>query len=220
MPKSTQPHEKMLLVEGEEDQRLIPQLVEANGVVWGENEPDWIVSIKPYGGVDNLLKRGIIEAELKGSGLRILGVLLDADDDCEARWETLRNRCLSNFPYLPKDLPQTGLIHENDVGKRFGAWLFPNNKSRGMVETFLSYLVPDAQNNVWNYAKQAAQEAKNHGAGYKPSHADKANIYTWLAWADPPGRQLHDAVIQKILNPTSPLAKPFIDWFKNSMNCR
>ena len=213
MPRRS--HQKKLLVEGKEDKRLIPQLIEANGIPWGEKEADWIVAIEEYNGVDDLLKPGVIEVELKASGLRILGVLLDANESCDARWAALRNQCLSQFPSLPRDLPKEGVIQENGDGKRLGAWLFPDNESQGMMETFLSYLVPDGQSTVWDYAKQAALEAKNQGAIYKDAHLDKANIYTWLAWCNPPGRQLHDAVIQKIFEPASPLAVPFITWFKS-----
>lgn len=212
MPKRI--HEKKLLVEGAEDKRLIPQLIEANGIVWGDKEDDWIVKIDSYDGIPNLLKPGIIEAELKASGLRILGVLLDANASCAARWTSLRSQCVLQFPNLPVDLPKTGVIEENLNGQRFGAWLVPNNESKGMMETFLAYLVPDGQSTVWEYAQEAVVEAKTRGAVYKDSHLDKANIFTWLAWCDPPGRQLHDAVIQKILNPTSTLAGPFITWFK------
>lgn len=31
-------YEKILLVEGAEDQRVIPELVEANGIQWGEEK--------------------------------------------------------------------------------------------------------------------------------------------------------------------------------------
>ncbi len=73
-------HEKKLLVEGREDKRLIPQLIEANGIPWGETEADWIVAIEEYNGVEEILKPGVIEVELKASGLRILGILLDANE--------------------------------------------------------------------------------------------------------------------------------------------
>jgi hypothetical protein len=50
---------------------------------------------------------------------------------------------------------------------------------------------------------------------YVDTHCDKANIYTWLAWQNPPGRQLHQAIIERILNPQHPNAQKFVKWFKN-----
>ncbi|HEY9646069.1 MAG TPA: DUF3226 domain-containing protein, partial [Chroococcidiopsis sp.] len=58
------------------------------------------------------------------------------------------------------------------------------------------------------------QESRNQGATFTDAHRDKANIYTWLAWQNPPGRQLHEAVRERILNPTHPQAQLFVTWFK------
>jgi hypothetical protein len=43
---------------------------------------------------------------------------------------------------------------------------------------------------------------------------DKADIYTWLAWQNPPGRQLHQAIMERILAPSHPDAQKFGNWFK------
>ncbi len=58
-------------------------------------------------------------------------------------------------------------------------------------------------------------EAKNQGAPLIENHTDKGNIHTWLAWQNPPGRQLHNAVMEKNLNPKHPCAETFVNWFKN-----
>ncbi|WP_367267695.1 DUF3226 domain-containing protein [Okeania sp. SIO2C9] len=58
------------------------------------------------------------------------------------------------------------------------------------------------------------KEAKNKGVPFIENHTDQANIHTWLAWQNPPGRQLHNAVIERILNPKHPQAQIFINWFK------
>ncbi|MEH1784090.1 MAG: DUF3226 domain-containing protein [Nostoc sp.] len=41
-----------------------------------------------------------------------------------------------------------------------------------------------------------------------------AKIYTWLAWQEEPGRQLHQAIKYGILNPEHPKAQTFVTWFK------
>ncbi|MBP0029629.1 DUF3226 domain-containing protein [Roseofilum sp. Guam] len=115
---------------------------------------------------------------------------------------------------IPEQLPTSGLIHVTPDGIQFGVWIMPDNQTQGMLETFLKYLVRDESQRLWEYAKEVAQEAKQKGATFKSSHGDKANIYTWLAWQDPPGRQLHDAVKQKILDPNHPKAQDFVKWFK------
>lgn len=208
-------HERKLLVEGDDDKRVIPELMEANGIKWGETAKDAIVFIESLGGYQEILKPGLIQAELKASGLRILGVLLDANSSAETRWQELRQRCVPSFPNIPHELPEDGLIVENSHGKRFGTWLLPDNRSRGMMETFLSFLVPSQQGALWDHAVQATDEARHHGAGFGDAHHHKACIHSWLAWCDPPGRQLHQAIIERILDPNSPYAQEFVNWFQN-----
>lgn len=211
---SSKVHPKRLLVEGREEQRVIPELIEKNGIAWGSNKDSWIVKIDEFDGVEKLLKPGVIEAELKSSGLSHLGILVDADDVLENRWAAIRDRCSKAFPNLPKTFPNTGIIAENDVGLRLGVWIMPDNITAGMLETFLGFLVPDTQDQLFVAAQESARNAKELGATYLDAHASKANIYTWLAWQDPPGRQLHQAVLQEILSPRSPHAQPFVSWFR------
>lgn len=207
-------HPKRLLVEGREEQRVIPELIEKNGIAWGDSKDSWIVKIDEFDGVEKLLKPGVIEAELKSSGLSHLGILVDADEVLENRWTAIRDRCSKAFPNLPKTFPDTGIIVENDVGLRLGVWIMPDNKTAGMLETFLGFLVPNTQDQLFVAAQESARNARELGAPYIDAHASKANIYTWLAWQDPPGRQLHQAVLQEILSPRSPHAQPFVSWFR------
>lgn len=207
-------HPKRLLVEGREEQRVIPELIEKNGIAWGDSKDSWIVKIDEFDGVEKLLKPGVIEAELKSSGLSHLGILVDADEVLANRWTAIRDRCSKAFPNLPKTFPDTGIIVENDVGLRLGVWIMPDNKTAGMLETFLGFLVPNTQDRLFVAAQESARNARELGAPYIDAHASKANIYTWLAWQDPPGRQLHQAVLQEILSPRSPHAQPFVSWFR------
>ena len=211
---SSKVHPKRLLVEGREEERVIPELIEKNGIAWGNSEDSWPVKIDEFGGVEKLLKPGVIEAKLKSSGLSHLGILVDADDVLENRWAAIRDRCSRAFPNLPKAFPDSGIIVQNEPGLRLGVWIMPDNKTAGMLETFLGFLVPDTQDQLFVAAQESARNAKELGAPYLDTHVSKANIYTWLAWQDPPGRQLHQAVNQKILSPRSPHAQPFVSWFR------
>jgi hypothetical protein len=204
-------YEKILLVEGAEDQRVIPELVEANGIIWGDKPKDRIVQIKSMDGVENLNK-DLINIELKASGLKIFGIIVDADDEPANRWQSIRNCLLERYPDIPEELPATGLIHHGEI--KIGVWMMPDNRERGMLETFLQFLLPDNDKNLWKFTEQSCKQASNCGASYKEAHLDKAKIHTWLAWQNPPGRQLHDAVKQRILRPASPQAAVFMQWFR------
>ncbi|MBC6479396.1 MAG: hypothetical protein GDA56_18110 [Hormoscilla sp. GM7CHS1pb] len=207
-------HKKKLLVEGDSDKRVIPVLIEANGISWGETKSEAVVYIESYGGVTQLLAPDVISTELKASRLSALGLIVDADEDPASRWQSIRNACLRSIRDLPENLPETGLIHNTSYGVKFGVWILPDNKISGMLETFLALMIPSQGESLWTYAQSVVQEAKHQGAPFKQEHTDKAHIHTWLAWQDPPGRQLHNAVIERIIDPNHPNAQTFVNWFK------
>ncbi|MDJ0619195.1 MAG: hypothetical protein QNJ63_21050 [Calothrix sp. MO_192.B10] len=132
---------KRLIVEGEQDKRVIPYFIEANGIPWGDTKENWIVEIKSSDG-DQFINADEISTQLKASELTHLGLLVDADENPSGRWESVRNACLKSIPDFPKELPETGLIHTTN-GIKFGVWIMPDNRMRGMLETFLAYMIPD-----------------------------------------------------------------------------
>lgn len=206
-------HQKVLLVEGKQDLRVIPELIEANGVNWGTKKSP-SVYIRDYDGYQQLVDPDVISTELQASGLAALGIIIDADDNPAGRWQSIRSASLKSIPDIPEVLPEAGLIHTAPNGIRFGIWIMPDNQIRGMLETFLTYLIPVGNEGLWQFAQEVAQEAKSRGAAFTDTQLDKANIYTWLAWQSPPGRQLHQAVMERILNPNHPNAQEFVTWFR------
>ena len=204
---------KKLLVEGGDDMRVIVHLMEANGVDWPKGQEP--VHIAPQNGFEEIIKRGAIEAELKASGLETLGIVVDANSSAEQRWAALRICCVAFHPAIPDQLPPAGVIVDSEKSPRLGLWIMPDNRSEGMLETFLRCLVPNGTDDpLLEHAERSRDEAKKLEASYKEVHADKALIHTWLAWQDPPGAQLHEAVFQKTLDPKSPHGKPFVKWFR------
>jgi hypothetical protein len=211
-----------LLVEGDEDKRVIPQLIEANGIAWGDTPRQRIVEIKAADGIDNLLRPDKIRTELADPTVQRLGILLDADDQPAQRWQRVRAECAAAFPDLPATPPPEGAIARSQEGKSLGVWLMPDNQSRGMIETFLAYLIPAGGSALWAYAQEAVTEAQQRAPHrddgrrdvYREAHRDKAAIHTWLAWQDPPGAQLHHAVLQHVLDPQSRRAASFVTWFR------
>jgi hypothetical protein len=157
----------------------------------------------------------VIATELQESGRSALGVLLDADDNPLGRWQSIRNACLKSIPDLPQELPESGLICDAGNGVKFGAWIMPDNRMSGMLETFLAYMIPEENETLWQFAQESVKQAKTKGANFTEFQVDKANIYTWLAWQNPSGRQLHQAVMERILDSKHPNAQKFVTWFKD-----
>jgi hypothetical protein len=207
-------HKNVLLVEGQDEVRTIPELMEINGVAWGtrKNPAVWL---KDCEGCDNIIDADAIGVELKADGIEALGILLDADEYREDRWKAIRNACRkSGISIMPDELPTDGLIIEIDNEIRFGIWVMPDNKLPGMLETFLGYLLSDDTSSLWEFAKSTIDTAKEKGAPFTEAHYDKAQIYSWLAWQKPPGLQLHIAIKERILDPKHPEAQNFINWFR------
>jgi hypothetical protein len=208
-------HKNVLLVEGQDEKRTIPELIELNGIDWGSGK-NTIVHIKDYEGYENIIKPGSISTELKADGIEALGILLDADEYPQDRWVAIRNACRNSkaVSNIPDDLPEKGLIIEAGNGVRVGIWIMPDNKLPGMLETFLGYLLPTDNSLLWEFAESTINSAKEQGAPFTEYHREKARIYSWLAWQKPPGRQLHQAIKERILDSQHPEAQMFVNWFR------
>lgn len=204
--------DNLLLVEGKDEERILPQLIERAGIPWGPRNAE-IVRIHEIGGYPNLA--GQFQAQLKNAGLRRLGIVVDANSDPTARWQSL-SATLASECQLPQTPAFNGFVAPSTrSNKRLGVWMMPDNATRGMMETFLLALRPAANAPLLAHAEEAVNNARTHGAPFGETHRDKALIHTWLAWQEPPGRQMHDAVKQAMLDSTLPYAKPFTDWFKD-----
>ena len=141
-----------------------------------------------------------VSPPIKSSALQIAGVILDADTTPRGRYASIRSLCVTQFPNLPPELPAGGLIVENAQKKRLGVWIMPNNASDGSTETFLKWLVPDRYEATWKYAEQAVQAARVMGCPCRDVHVERAYLYTWLAWQDPPGQSPGVAIAKKVLD--------------------
>ncbi|MCY2964363.1 MAG: hypothetical protein NT069_12125 [Planctomycetota bacterium] len=119
------------------------------------------------------------------------------------------------FPEIPIELPRQGLIIENDDGLRFGVWVMPDNERPGRIESYLSQFGPGIDDTLWQWLKEHCLTARGKvQAPFKEAHFDKAVIYSWLAVQDEPGEQLHIAIKKGLLRPRSPVADPFVNWFR------
>lgn len=218
-------HPKVLLVEGDRDIWVVVRLLEKNGITWEwGNEP--IIQIeypgypqKDRGGKDKLLKSKFIASYLNQRGCVALGLLVDADEDASRRWQQVREACRFSMPNIPNELPETGLVFttQNSGGDaiKFGVWIMPDNRMRGMMENFLVKLIPEGMAPLWTYAQEVVTEAKILGAPFTDAHQDKANIHSWLAWQDPPGLELHQAIIKQVFSPQKAESQIFINWLRD-----
>jgi hypothetical protein len=205
---------KRLVVEGNDDKHSVLSLARSR-LQWPNKPEDAPVYIDVIGGAEEILKPSYLTTLLKTRELKITGIMLDANTKTESRYERIRKVCSEFFPALPTETATSGVIVANEDQKRFGVWIMPANVSEGDLEIFLKYLVPEQSGPLWKHATECVASAKAAGAPYRDSHVLKANLYTFLAWQDPPGQSPGTAITKKVLDPNSEKATPFVTWFRD-----
>jgi hypothetical protein len=181
-----------------------------------QEEEKWPTYITVAHSAQEVLKEDGLIAQLQESSVKALGIVVDANSSYKTRWERIRNFCRKHGVKLNDVCPETGLIVDNILNTKFGAWIMPNNKDDGMLENFCHALVPLADNKpLWDFAESSATHAREKlNACFIPTHVHKAQMHTWLAWQDPPGERMGSAITQRILKAELGWGKAFADWFR------
>jgi hypothetical protein len=188
-----------------------------NPGAWPPNGKGAAVYVTPPDDLRDLLTHSSLHTELNGSSRRALGIVLDAETKPNSAWERVRSFAkISDPPFeqVPDEMPDAGLVIVNAEGKRLGLWIMPDNKSPGMLEDFLRFLVPDDSDLLFRHAVASVTVARNIGAKCHEVHLPKAHLHTWLAWQEPPGERIGTAISMKLLDPRRSMAAAFVAWFK------
>ena len=204
---------RMLLVEGETDLNAIAEIIAGNGVSW--REPP--VYILPMG--TGTPKSRDIATYLVTSGLKTLGIVLDADSDANVTWQRIKGwiRHQVAEPGLQELIEASGFDSaiRNARGIRIGAWIMPDCRSNGTWETLLKQMVRPETQELLEHGIESTRLAKtDHAAPFKEVHREKAELFTWLAWQDEPGRNFKNRDFNSIFDPQAEAARPFVDWFR------
>ena len=115
----------LLLVEGKDELRALPELMEQSGVAWPRGKVP--VDIHEHVGIENLLQPALLSTHWKTAGRAALGMIIDADESADQQWERLRG-LVSQAALgvdMPARLPAGGFIHKHADGRRLGFWVMP-----------------------------------------------------------------------------------------------
>ena len=197
----------ILLVEGTDDEHVLRHICGGHGIP----APD---EVKRSGGADRLLKYIPTQLNLSRGEDDVVGVVMDADADLGARWQSLRDIfARAGYPNVPNRPDPNGTILDEPSGTflpRAGVWLMPDNKTPGILEDFLRFLVPDRQSALFAHAERSVATVPERL--FSENDAPKAVIHTWLAWQEEPGRPYGTAITARFLDSELPQARPLADW--------
>jgi hypothetical protein len=199
---------QVLMVEGRDDEHVVKHICGCRGL-------GRIEAIADYGGIDPLIEG--IEVRLKESNIRAVGIIVDADVDIDARWRAISERLArSGFTSLPPIPPPDGLVLDPPGGTllpRVGVWMMPDNKVPGILEDFLSFLVP-AEDGLFSYVRNCIDKMDPALIRFSDVKKPKALIHSWLAYQEDPGRPLGLAISARYLDPALPAANTFASWLQ------
>jgi hypothetical protein len=192
---------RLLLVEGADDEHVIRHLHEQT---LGPLDFD----IGQMGGIAQI--RQEVEAQAKVPGRTTLGIVVDANSDAVARWQSVRDALLLagiQLPHAP-DLFGTVVPPSAAGAPKVGVWLLPDNQRPGELEDFLAALVPPGDD-VWELAQQYVDQVP----GDQLSKPAKARLHAWLAVRTDGGR-LGTSISAGAFDLQQAVAQLFVDWLR------
>ncbi|MBU1433314.1 hypothetical protein KKF91_22515 [Myxococcota bacterium] len=202
-------HPKILLVEGKSEVGSIPEILENNGIPWKKPFP---VFIKNMGGLKNI-NRPKIQAYLQDSNTIVIGIVIDADDDSNRAWSSIRAHCGELVEDLPEVLDEGGFIGSSSRGVRFGVWVMPDNQNKGMFEDLLLASFKPESQAVKALSERFIEDGSQLIDSFNELHRSKSIINAWVALEEPGEPFWRESVLKK-LDLTGPGLSPFVTWFK------
>jgi len=204
--------EAVLLVEGKDDDAVVNAIARdgASSLVFKIKHGELGGST---GGIEWVLQT--LPTTLKQTDLiRRLGVVVDAYIDLMSRWMAI-TRILGAGGYsdLPAKPEFRGTIIQSTNPRRpvVGIWLMPDNRLPGMLEDFTALLVPP-DDALFIHARSCVRGLPLAYGRFSQCHLPKADIHTWLAWQEEPGKPLGTAITARFLDASLPPAQAFRRW--------
>ena len=201
------PGSKILLVEGKDDEHVLKHICGNRGI------PE--LDVQPIGDAKKLLESFPIRLRASNQEGDAVGVVIDADTDLDSRWQTIYSRLLgvgyTNVPQLPD--PNGTILSPPDGSllPKAGIWIMPDNKTSGILEDFLRFLIPQPDP-LLQHATASVDSVPEKR--FSDLDRPKALIHTWLAWQKDPGKPYGTAITAKFLDPSQPQADILASWLK------
>lgn len=217
-PLSKDRYQNYLLVEGSDDKHVFHHLLDYHRVHSMIKTRGKSLDIIDHEGINNLLSLKTLGAYLRGSKPRRFGIIVDADTDIVARWVKLRDILKgSGYSTVPLNPRPEGTILQEEERPIVGIWLMPDNTFPGMIEHFISLLRP-SNDILWPMAEDIVEKVVATDCRFPLTQKIKAQVHTWLAWQEEPGKPMGQAITKHYLYANAPPAQQFITWIRRLFN--
>ena len=201
-------HPRVLLVEGPDDKHVVIHLSERSEL----EQNFWIIEKE---GKDKLVDSIVLEARTPGR--TVLGIVLDANDNPDARWQALTDRLNRlrqedhfDLPELPDKPEPSGTIIEGKL--RIGVWLMPDNRSTGELEDFVGSMIPSGDP-VWPLSEAYIEGIPPADRKFAPGKIQRAKVHAWLATREEP-RRMGLAIKARDLVTDAANTAAFVNWLR------
>ena len=198
---ATVPSEKVLLVEGQDDKHVV-------GHIRLRHAPMPEFDILDKDNVDKLIAS--IPLEIKVSGRKVVGIVLDANDDLASRWDAVANKLTRANIEPPRALNKKGTIIPGTP--QVGIWVMPDNQSPGELEDFAVNMISPGDP-IWPLSCEYIEKIPVENRKFVSKKNSRAKLYAWLATRETPNL-IGTAIRARDLDVDGELCKDFVEWIR------
>jgi len=193
----------LLLVEGTNDKSFFERVCKKYGINANVKVSTPVDLVLPVQGAFNS-KQGVINSldallpmlEDEDSVIKKIAIVIDSDIQGQnnggfaSTISLIKNKALRHDYSATHQYKNGGveIPHNDPQMNSLGIWIMPNNKDDGTIENWLKDKILDSEKVMFAHACSIVSRLENKK--FSQSSIAKAEIATWLAWQNQPGRTL------------------------------
>ena len=193
---------RVLLVEGRDDWIVVDHLRQSNPRI-----PPFDILEK--GGWTKLSDS--IRLELISEGRTAVGIVVDANDSLDKRWQAMAGRLQDAGIMAPAHPVPNGTVISGRP--RVGIWVMPDNRSPGELENFIAHMIPEADP-VWPLSEKYIDGIPEEHRKFTERKIVRAKVHAWLAARNRP-RLMGTAIRAGDLDMNVTQVQAFLEWLRD-----
>ncbi|ENQ9725829.1 DUF3226 domain-containing protein [Yersinia enterocolitica] len=220
----------LLLVEGNNDKSFFEKICKKYNIntnVQVSTPVDWVSSSQ--GGFNS--KQGVINSldvflpmlEDEESIIKRIAIIIDSDIEGENKGGFVKSieqitKKASEYDYSTRYVYKNGGVeipHNDSQMNPLGIWIMPNNKDDGTIENWIKDKIINTEQEIFSHACTIVSKLKSKK--FSQNSIVKAEIATWLAWQNQPGRTIAYALKEdeELIDINNSEFKVFVKWLRD-----